>query len=57
MECQKHADEVFCSGNVVGVLPVGSITYKDKRVRLMGVTTPTILFSLHNYDGTHHRQL
>ncbi|OMO81642.1 branched-chain-amino-acid aminotransferase 2, chloroplastic-like protein [Corchorus olitorius] len=40
MECQKHADEVFCSGNAVGVLPVGSITYKDKRVRLMGVATP-----------------
>ncbi|OMO62689.1 hypothetical protein COLO4_32946 [Corchorus olitorius] len=40
MECQKHANEVFCTGNAVGVLPVGSITYKDKRVRLMGVATP-----------------
>ncbi|OMO57450.1 Aminotransferase, class IV [Corchorus olitorius] len=26
------ADEVLCSGNAVGVLPVGSITYKNKRV-------------------------
>lgn len=24
-------DEVFCTGTAVGVLPVGSITYKGKR--------------------------
>lgn len=26
------ADEVFCVGNAVTVLPIGSITYMDKRV-------------------------
>lgn len=25
------ADEVFCTGTAVGVAPVGSITYRDKR--------------------------
>ncbi|EXC22428.1 Branched-chain-amino-acid aminotransferase 2 [Morus notabilis] len=27
-----EADEVFCTGTAVGVAPVGSITYQDKRV-------------------------
>jgi len=26
-----EADEVFCTGTAVGVAPVGSITYQDKR--------------------------
>ncbi|KAE9586865.1 putative branched-chain-amino-acid transaminase [Lupinus albus] len=27
-----EADEVFCTGTAVGVAPVGSVTYRDKRV-------------------------
>ncbi|CAF1924605.1 unnamed protein product [Brassica oleracea var. botrytis] len=27
------ADEVFCTGTAVGVAPVGTITYQDKRIR------------------------
>jgi len=26
-----EADEVFCTGTAVGVAPVGSITYQDRR--------------------------
>ncbi|XP_047260758.1 branched-chain-amino-acid aminotransferase 2, chloroplastic-like [Capsicum annuum] len=26
-----NADEVFCTGTAVGVAPIGSITYKNKR--------------------------
>lgn len=25
------ADEVFCTGTAVGVAPVGTVTYQDKR--------------------------
>ncbi|KAJ1403683.1 Aminotransferase-like, PLP-dependent enzyme [Sesbania bispinosa] len=28
-----EADEVFCSGTAVGISEVGSVTYKDKRVK------------------------
>ncbi|XP_065880329.1 branched-chain-amino-acid aminotransferase 2, chloroplastic-like isoform X2 [Euphorbia lathyris] len=32
VEGLMDADEVFCTGTAVGVAPVGSITYQDKRV-------------------------
>ncbi|KAJ8539545.1 hypothetical protein K7X08_013797 [Anisodus acutangulus] len=41
----NNADEVFCTGTAVGIAPVGSITYKAKRIEYKKVITSKQLYS------------
>ncbi|XP_060173352.1 branched-chain-amino-acid aminotransferase 2, chloroplastic-like [Lycium barbarum] len=40
-----NADEVFCTGTAVGVAPVGSVTYKGKRIEYKEELTSKLLYS------------